>query len=91
MRIALALAVAFGAVLASPVFARNLPSDVEQHYGIPPNAENRGRGATEILLPIGSNSAAGLIAISTIMATEAIDRCIATTTATRIGSRTRRG
>ena len=87
MRIALALAVAFGAVLASPVSAGNLPSDVEQHYGIPPNAENRdrGRAATEILLPIGSNSAGGLIAISTTTATEAIDRCIAITIATRTG------
>jgi len=44
MRSGLALAVAFGAVLASPVSARNLPSDVEQYYGIPPNSANRDRG-----------------------------------------------
>jgi hypothetical protein len=34
-----------GLVSVPPAFAqRNLPSDVEQHYGIPPNAANRDRG-----------------------------------------------
>ena len=43
---ALTLAMMLGLVSTPPAVAQNLPSDVEQHIGIPPNAANpdRGRG-----------------------------------------------
>lgn len=40
---ALTLAMMLGLVSTSPAVAQNLPSDVEQHLGIPPNAANPDR------------------------------------------------
>jgi hypothetical protein len=44
MRIGLALALGFGLALGSPASAQNLPSDVEEQLGIPPNSANPDRG-----------------------------------------------
>ena len=40
---ALTLAMMLGLVSTPPAVAQNLPSDVEQHIGIPPNAANPDR------------------------------------------------
>ena len=41
---ALTLAMMLGLVPTPPAVAQNLPSDVEEHLGIPPNAANPDRG-----------------------------------------------